>query len=195
MRRPILSSLFTRWVSIALMGMLVLQAEALSVFAGSQARDIRVIVVDAGPLVPGETTHDLKVQIQDLSVGPLPGARVTFTLPQGAAGGSFPNGAKTVTVTTDMNGLAVAAAFQPVDPARRVAIQVQVLFQAQRVTTSMTYGVAVGQTKTSSKKWLLIVGAAGVAAVAGGLAAGRSGTPTGTSSAISLQPGTLTIIP
>src|ERR1035438_9457959 len=56
------------------------------------------------------TARDPIVQVQDENHKPVAGAIVVFTLPSNGAGGAFANGAKTLTMVSDNQGQAVAAA-------------------------------------------------------------------------------------
>lgn len=54
------------------------------------------------------TTREVIVQVEDENRKPVAGAAVVFTLPNQGAGGTFLNGARTFTVTSDAQGRAVA---------------------------------------------------------------------------------------
>ena len=54
------------------------------------------------------TAHNLAVKVEDDDHHPLSGASVVFALPIGGASGEFANGAKSLTVMTNQEGLAVA---------------------------------------------------------------------------------------
>src|SRR4029077_9496203 len=53
------------------------------------------------------------VQVQDENHKPVAGAIVVFMLPSNGAGGTFANGARTLTMTTDSQGQAVARGLKP----------------------------------------------------------------------------------
>jgi hypothetical protein len=77
---------------------------------------LRITIIDGeGALnnVKGRVAREPIVQVQDEHHNLVPGAVVTFTLPQQGAGAAFANGAHTLTVTTDTFGRAAAYGMQP----------------------------------------------------------------------------------
>ncbi|HTP45830.1 MAG TPA: hypothetical protein VMQ50_02780, partial [Casimicrobiaceae bacterium] len=52
----------------------------------------------------------LQATVMDSSGRPIQGVKVTFTLPATGARGTFPAGARTAVVTTDLNGIAISPA-------------------------------------------------------------------------------------
>ena len=92
----------------------VLLAVWLPVF--SQAPALNLVVVEGEGQINNirqRTAREPVVQVQDENHRPVAGAIVVFTLPSNGAGGSFANGAHTLTVTTDEQGQAVARGFRP----------------------------------------------------------------------------------
>jgi hypothetical protein len=82
----------------------------------SQAPALNLVVVEGEGQINNirqRTAREPVVQVQDENHRPVAGAIVVFTLPSNGAGGSFANGAHTLTVTTDEQGQAVARGFQP----------------------------------------------------------------------------------
>src|SRR5579859_3377872 len=59
------------------------------------------------------TAREPIVQVEDENHKPIAGAAVVFLLPDQGASGVFANGARTLTVTTDAQGRAVAHGFHP----------------------------------------------------------------------------------
>lgn len=119
------------------------------------------------------------VQVTDENRKPIAGAAVVFMLPSQGAGGSFANGAKTLTTLTDSNGNAVARGMQ----ANRLSGQYQIKVSASHngqtasKTINMTNAAVAGGAAASglTLKWLLIAAAAGGAVVAGTIAANSGG--------------------
>lgn len=151
--------------------------------------DLRVIPLEEENR--GQAVRDVRVQVQDLSRGPLAGAEVTFTTPDG--GGVFSNGSRTVTVATDRQGVAVASGFRPQDANARVQISVSARYMEQRASITMLSGAVTAP--KGSRKWpavLLTIG--GAAALVAILVSRRSSGSPGTSTTdISLTPGAPTV--
>jgi len=99
------------------------------------------------------------VQVEDENHKPVAGAAVIFTLPTHGAGGTFANGAHTLTAVTNEQGQAVARGFTTNNAKGSYQM---------RVTASRN-----GQTATANINMLNVAGAAG--AGAGAAAAGISG--------------------
>ena len=59
------------------------------------------------------TAREPIVQVEDENHKPVAGAIVVFTLPSNGAGGTFANGARTLTMVSDSKGQAVARGFRP----------------------------------------------------------------------------------
>ncbi len=68
---------------------------------------IQVLEGEGGVYAPGaRVPRPLVVQITDETGSPVPGAAVSFHLPEEGAGGNFVNGLRTVVTTTDERGRA-----------------------------------------------------------------------------------------
>src|SRR5881398_1442797 len=74
-----------------------------------------VIVEGEGAInnIRQRTAREPIVQVEDENHKPVAGAAVVFLLPSNGAGGSFANGARTLTMTTDNQGQAVARGLKP----------------------------------------------------------------------------------
>jgi hypothetical protein len=94
------------------------------------------------------------VQVEDENRRPVAGAVVTFLLPNEGAGGVFPDGSRTLSVTTDAQGRAAARGIQPNNVQGKFQIQVNASYLGQ------TASAVIGQTN--------ILGAAAAGAAAGG---------------------------
>ena len=131
------------------------------------------------------TARETIVQVEDENHKPVAGAVVVFTLPSQGAGGTFANGAQTLTVTTDAQGRAVAQGLR----VNRISGQWQMRVNASlgnrtgTVTVTQTNAVAgaaaggaAGAAAGISAKTIAIIAAvAGAAAAGGAVAATRSG--------------------
>jgi hypothetical protein len=145
------------------------------------------------------TARDLVVQVDDESKQPVAGAAVVFTLPSQGAGGSFPNGEKTATVTTDRQGRAVARRFQPNTSAGKMEIRVNASWQGRtgRATITqfnMLVEPAAVPKKSGSGKLIAVLAIVGAGAAGGAVYATRRGGSTSAAPAAPPVP-VLTITP
>ena len=123
------------------------------------------------------------VRVEDATQQPVGGAAVTFTLPSQGAGGDFLNGEKTLVVTTDAQGQAVARGMKPNSQAGKFEMRVSASHQGQTASTIVTqFNMAVQSSNSGwgSGKWIAILAIAGGGAAAGIVVAtqGSSSTPT-----------------
>ena len=149
------------------------------------------------------TARETIVQVEDENHKPVAGAVVVFTLPSQGAGGTFANGAQTLTVTTDAQGRAVAQGLR----ANRIAGKWEMRINASMgnrtgaVTVSQTNAAAAGGAAggaagaaagISAKTIAIIAAVAGAAAAGGAVAATRSGgSSSGAPTTISAGAGTV----
>lgn len=98
------------------------------------------------------------VRVEDQNHKPVAGAAVSFLLPGDGAGGTFVNGGKLLTVTTDANGQAVARGIV----ANRVAgpYQIHVAASVGKVTATQT----IAQSNGAAAATLSTVAIAGIVA-------------------------------
>jgi hypothetical protein len=143
-------------------------------------------------------SRDLAVQVEDENHQPLAGASVVFTLPSQGSSGSFVHGDKTLVVTTDAQGKAVAHGMTPNKVAGKMEIRVNASYQGKTASVTITqFNMAVQNTQKSgsSKKWVAILLVAGAAGAAGAVLGTRGSSPPSTStppptpSVISISPG------
>jgi hypothetical protein len=152
------------------------------------------------------TAREPVVQVEDENHKPVAGAAVVFTLPSNGAGGTFAEGARTLTVITDNQGRAVARGFQP--NAVKGRFQIRVTASHSGRTASMTISQtnvavagtagAAAATGISLKVIGIIVAVAGAAAAGGIVAATRGGNNGNTatiSAPVTVAPGTGTVGP
>ncbi len=135
------------------------------------------------------TAREPIVQVQDENHKPVAGAVVVFLLPSNGAGGAFANGARTLTMTTDNQGQAVARGLKPNGVKGQYQIRVNATHNGQTASVTITQtnailsaaGVASGG--AISGKLIAVLAIVGGAAAAGGIYYathnGGSSTPTG----------------
>jgi hypothetical protein len=145
------------------------------------------------------------VQVEDENRRPVAGAAVTFFLPDSGPSGTFLNGSRMLTVTTDAQGRAAATGIQPNNQAGQMQIRVTASSQGRTATATITQTNAVGAAAAGAggglsalAKVLIVLGIAGGAA-AGGIIAATSGNGNGNGGGggptpgVVLTPGTPTV--
>jgi hypothetical protein len=120
------------------------------------------------------------VQVLDDKNQPVQGALVVFFLPSQGPGGTFLDGSRNLTVSTDRNGRAAAAGIVPNNQTGQFSIRVSASYQGQTASAEITQvnvsGVSASGTGgggLSAKAWILIGVVAGAAV--GGILAARGG--------------------
>jgi hypothetical protein len=161
---------------------------AIWVPAASQAPLLNLVVVEGeGQInnIKQRTAREPVVQVQDENHRPVAGAIVTFTMPSNGASGTFANGARTLTVTTDNQGQAVARGLRPNTVRGQYQIRVTANHNGQTASASINQTNAVltaaGTVAAAGHGKLIAVLAAVGAAAAGGIVyatqQGGSSTP------------------
>lgn len=141
------------------------------------------------------------VEVQDENHKPIAGAAVVFFLPNSGPGGTFSDGTRSLTVTTDSQGRAVARGIRFNNQSGQMQMRVTASSNGQTATatismTNVAAGAAAAGGLSATAKILIIVGLAAGAA-AGAIVATRgssspsSGSPSGLPTAIT--PGTPTV--
>ena len=168
---------------------------------------LRVVIVEGeGAInnIKGRVNREPIVQVEDENRKPIAGAAVVFALPNQGPGGVFANGTRTLTVTTNAEGRAVAAGIRRNDLNGQMQIRVTASFGGQVASAVITQNnmAAVSVPSTglgSTGKILLILGIAGGAAAAGVVAATRGGSSSNTATppppAITITPGSPSVGP
>ena len=121
-------------VAKALLLSLIAQTVGYSYQEAAQIQKLNIVIVEGEGAVNNirqRLAREPMVQVTDENRKPVAGAAVVFLLPNQGAGGTFANGARTLTTLTDANGNAVARGIQ----ANRLTGQYQV-----RVTASFHVG-------------------------------------------------------
>lgn len=123
------------------------------------------------------TARDPVVKVVDENDRPVAGAVVTFTLPLRGAGGTFANGARSVTMLTNPQGVATATGVTPNSVAGEFAINVSASHQGQTASTTIaqTNAAAAGASSAATIGIIAAVAAGAAVAVAVGLSGGGGG--------------------
>lgn len=128
------------------------------------------------------------VEVEDENHKPVAGAIVTFTLPNSGPGGTFLNGSRVLTVTTDQSGRATATGLRSNKNQGQYQIRVTATFQGLIASATIKQSIAAGAAVTASAGGLfgwgwpitLVVVGGVVAGTATGLALGLGGSGTKT---------------
>jgi hypothetical protein len=161
------------------------------------------IIVVAGEGATNKTREhastDPSVRIEDDDHRPVSGAAVVFALPVSGASGEFTNGAKTLAVVTDQNGVATAHGLRISDVAGKLQIYVTASYRGLRARTLINQVVEappgaklpppeIRSSKSHGKwKWIVLAVAAAGGAGAGVYYANRNSS----SSPVSVTAGTV----
>jgi len=161
----------------------MLPAQAQEVPAG-----IGIVVVEGEGAMTNmgqRVAHDPVVKVEDDSHRPVVNAAVSFTLPISGPSGEFSNGSKTLTVTTDKDGLAVAHGLKTNQSPGKLQIYVVASYRGLRARGLINQFIMAGPgsgSHGSAKVWIIIalVGAAAGGAVAATHGSGSSAATTPT---------------
>jgi hypothetical protein len=116
------------------------------------------------------TAREPIVQVEDENHKPVAGAIVVFTLPSNGAGGTFANGARTLSMVSDSKGQAVARGFHPNGSKGQFQIRVSATFQGlvaasiaihQSNAVLATSGAASGGVSATVIAVIAVIAAAG----------------------------------
>ena len=177
---------------------LAVQPVICSSSAQAQAKLNLTIVEGEGAInnIRQRTAREPIVQVVDENNRPVAGATVAFLLPGSGPGGTFPGGARSLTVLTNKNGQAVAKGLRHNGQAGKFEIQVNASYQDLTATTTIHQANAVLTAAAAggiSGKLIAILAIAGAAAAGGVFAAkgkgGGGGTPTPGPPATTITPG------
>lgn len=165
-------------VASAILLSLLAQTASYGYQESGQVRKLNIEIVEGEGAVNNirqRMAREPMVQVTDENRKPVAGAAVIFLLPNQGAGGAFANGAKSLTTLTDSNGNAVARGLQANRLSGQYQVNVTASHQGQTASKSinMTNAAAAGGAVVGglTLKWLLILGAAGGAVIAGTVAA------------------------
>jgi hypothetical protein len=134
------------------------------------------------------------VRVEDQNHKPVAGAAVSFLLPGNGAGGTFANGSKLLTATTDANGQAVARGIKVNNVSGQYKIQVTASVGTLTATAAISQvnaaAAAAAAGTALSTKLIVVLAIAGAAAAGAAIALTRGGGQTATA----LSPGTATVV-
>ena len=171
------------------------------------AEPLKIVVVEGEGGINNIRQHTAQaatVRVEDDKQHPVAGAVVVFALPTDGPSGAFPNGAKTLTVTTNDQGLASAHGLKPNSVSGEMQIHVNASSQGRTARVIITqFNMTVPSAKAGSGKLLIIVALVGAAAAGGAYAGLHKGGSSGSSSpaqtaaatTITITPGTGTVGP
>lgn len=134
------------------------------------------------------------VQVEDENHRPVGGAIVTFLLPDHGASGVFTNGSRSLTITTDPSGKAVAR-FRPNSTNGQMQIRVNANYKGLTANSVITQSNAVaaaaaGGAAISGKLLAIIIAGVAGAATAGAIVATRGNGGAATPAPTVITPGT-----
>jgi hypothetical protein len=160
---------------------------------------LNIVVVDGQGAINNirqRAGRDAVVRVEDASHQPIGGAAVVFTLPSEGPGGSFANGEKTLVVTTDAQGQAIARGLKPNNTAGKFDIRVTASRQGQTASAVITqFNMAVQNAKSKSNTKLIVILVALGGAGAVGAALGARGSGSSPAAAPPAPPATISISP
>ncbi len=157
--------------------------------ADAPKRQLQILVIGGeGSInnVKQRTAREPVVEVRDENNRPVAGAIVFFKVPDYGASGTFTNGSKFLTVTTDSQGRAVATNFRPNNVQGQMQMQVTASLGGATASTviHMQNGAGaasqVAKSSSGTGKIIAIVAAVGAAAAVGivvGTRGGGSNTP------------------
>lgn len=145
----------------------VLRTAALALCSALPAAadsELKIVVLEGQGAINNirqSTAKPPAVRVEDSAGRPVPGARVTFVLPDIGAGGVFPNGQTSQTVVADGEGRAAAQGLRPNNVAGRFLIRIDAAYGDRRGHAVLTQtNVAPPADRRISKRTLIIIGAA-----------------------------------
>lgn len=170
------------------------------------ASQLKVVIVEGqGAInnIRSRTGREMIVRVEDENQQPVAGASVVFTLPSQGPSGTFVNNEKTLVLTTDNLGTAVARGLTPNRVEGKMEIRITASHQGKTASATITqFNMAVQNQKSGggNGKWIAILVAAGAAGAAGAVLGtrGNSSGPTPTPTpppAISISPGSGSVGP
>jgi len=154
----------------------------LGAWQPSAPRSISIVIVEGEGAINNvrqRVAREPIVEVVDENRNPVPGALVTFLLPQSGAGAVFPDGSRMLTVLTGDDGRAVARGLRANSLGGNWEIRVSASYAG--ATASATIGVvnaAVVGALAGAKLWAILA-LVGGAAVGGVVYATQSGNGNG----------------
>jgi hypothetical protein len=137
MCKPLRRAIAWQILRLLLCPLLALPPQTVRAAQAEPPTELNIVIVEGQGAVNNlrqRVVREPIVRVEDQNHKPVAGALVSFLLPGNGAGGTFPNGAKLLTVTTDANGQAVARGIK----ANNVSGQYQITVTASSGTVSAT---------------------------------------------------------
>ena len=191
-------------LSVFLIVLLLLNFSGLPAW-GQNPTSLQILIVEGEGAINNikqRVNREPIVQVEDENHKPVAGAAIIFFLPNQGPGGTFPNGANTLTTTTNAQGQAVARGIRFNNQTGTMEIRVAASYAGQtasaiitqtNVLGAATSGGSTGGMSLTTK--LLIIGAI----VGGGIAAGvivgnrGGGGSTASTSSTTITPGAVSV--
>jgi hypothetical protein len=169
----------SRWRSITVVICQILIYQAIFIQQLPAQAGLRIFIVQgdgARNVVQQIPPEPIAVRVEE-DRRPVAGAMVTFTAPTAGPSGQFANGATTITVPTDRDGVALLDGFHPNAIAGAYRIGVRATLQGQTALANLRqFNV---ENKKGHGKLITILAIAGAAGAAAAIAkSGGSGTST-----------------
>lgn len=190
-----------RSIAVLLAGMLVLPLPPLAQDAPAK---LNLVVVEGDGAINNirqRTAREPIVQVEDENHKPVAGVAVVFSLPSQGAGGTFANGAHSLTVMTDSQGRAVAHGLKPNNVQGQYQIRVNASHNGQTASTtiSQSNAVAAGAAGAAaggiSAKLIVVLAVVGAAAAGGAYYATHNGGSNNNGATVASGPSLVTITP
>ena len=185
-----------RTLSFLLCSLLALAPQTVRAEQAEPPTELNIVIVDGDGGVNNlrqRVVREPIVRVEDQNHKPVAGATVSFLLPGNGAGGTFVNGGKLLTVTTDAKGQAIARGILANKVPGQYAIHVTA--SAGKVTATQTIAQSnVGAVAPLSTAAIggIVAAVATVGIVVAKVATG--GKSTNTASSLTLTPGTPTVV-
>ncbi len=166
-----------RWLAVGLAFRLAIPG--MSAAQAPPAPKLKIVILEGEGAINNvrqRTARETIVQVQDENDRPIAGAVVIFTLPDRGASGTFANGARSMTVTTDAQGRAATTGFRPNNLSGDIEIQVTASYQGAAASTIIRQTNVIGPGAAGGAgagKAIAIIGVIGGAAAAGAIYATR----------------------
>lgn len=167
-------------LSLVLTFILIFSFAGSPIYAQNLPTELRIVVLQgegATTNIRERASSEPIIRVDDEKQNPVSGAVAVFTLPTEGATGAFANGSKTLTVTTDNRGQAVAIGLRMNGVPGKVPIFVNVSYRGLSARTVMTLftvappGAKVGGGSGGHGKLIAILAVLGAGAAGGVVAA------------------------
>ncbi len=190
-----------RAVTILLVELLAFQSISRPLYAQTpEPAKLNIVILEGEGAINNirqRVARESIVQVEDENRRPVGGAIVTFFLPDQGASGTFANGSRSLTITTDQSGKAVARV-RPNQNSGNMQIRVNANYKGLTTNSVINQSNAIGAAAAgaagiSGKLLALIIAGAAGAATAGAIVATRGNGPAAATPPTVITPGTPTI--